>query len=406
MPYYRRNLYVLWLTTFLAAASWTQVVPFLPLYLSQLGVTDNLSQWSGAIFSLQFVAGVLMAPFWGRIADRRGRKLMTLRAGFCLSAIYILTGLATRPWHVAVLRFLNGALTGFIPGSMALVATNTPKELSARYVASLQTASAAGSIVGPVIGGALAEIFGIRGALFVSGCVVLFATLLVLFLVQEPNKVAPGTRTTLVQDIRTALQMPAMLTVMGITFLAMLATIAVQPILAIYVGELSASPSTTVSGIIFSIPGLAFVVAAGRWVRVGERFGHRTAVQWAIAGSALFGVALSFVHTLFGFAVLFFGQGLFLAGLRPAASAIISTEVESSFQGRAFGMQSSANMLAGMFGPLISGWVSGAWGTSSVFWVIGLLLIVGGVLLRFLERAAGAWVARDTARPYTRSSVQ
>ena len=386
MPYYRSNLYVLWLTTFLAAASWTQVVPFLPLYLQELGIKENLTQWSGFVFSLQFAAGILMAPLWGRIADTHGRKLMTLRAGFCLSAIYFLMALATAPWHVAVLRFLNGALTGFIPGSMSLVATNTPKELAARYVASIQTASAAGSIVGPVIGGALAEIFGIRGALYTSGSVVLFATLLVLFVVQERNKVAPKERSTFTDDIRTALHTPAMLWVMGATFLATVASIAVQPILAIYVGELAVNPSAALSGFVFTVPGIAFVLSAGRWVKLGERVGHRRAVQWALAGAAVSGVALSFAPSVATFSLLFFVQGIFLAGLRPAASAIIAGEIDPSFHGRAFGMQTAATTLGGMFGPLVSGWVSGLWGISSVFWVIALVLFAGGGVLHALER--------------------
>jgi len=115
-----------------------------------------------------------MAPIWGKIADTKGRKLMTIRAGLCLSAIYFLTAAATSPWHVLVLRFLNGALTGFIPSSMSLVATNTPQHLAARYVAYMQIASAAGNVAGPVIGGVLASLVGIRGALNLSGANVCF----------------------------------------------------------------------------------------------------------------------------------------------------------------------------------------------------------------------------------------
>ncbi len=386
VPYYRSNLIVLWITTFLAAASWTQVVPFLPLYLEELGVKENLSQWSGMVFSLQFVAGIIMAPIWGRLADQRGRKLLTIRAGLCLSAIYLLTGLATQAWHVAVLRFLNGALTGFIPSSMSLVATNTPKHLAARYVAMLQTGQASGSVVGPVFGGVLAGLFGIRGALFTSGCVVLAATLAVIFVVQERNKVVPAQARTIIEDFRAGVQMPALLRVMAITFLAMLASISVQPILVIYMNELAGSPNTALSGLAFSLPGLAFVVSAGTWVRHGEKRGFNTVVRWALLGTALFGFALWAVNSVVVFMLLFFAQGIFLAGLRPAASAIISNEIDQEFHGRAFGMQSSATTLGGMVGPLIAGAVSSYFGNASVFWSTSLILLLGATLLHIFDR--------------------
>lgn len=383
------------ITTFLASASWTQVIPFLPLYLEQLGVTDNLSQWSGFVFSMQFAAGIIMAPLWGRLADHRGRKLLTIRAGVFLSAIYILTGMATQAWHVALMRFLNGALTGFIPSSMSLVATNTPKHLSARYVAILQTAGAAGGVVGPVLGGGLAGLFGIRGALYTSGIVVFIATLLVIIIVQEKNKVTGIKRTSFREDFGVAARMPALLSVLGISFLAMVATMTVQPILAIYIAELAKSSSTLISGFIFSMPGLAFVLTATGWVRVGERLGFHTVSRWALIGTALFGIALAFAPSVWFFAVLFFLQGVFLGALRPVSSAIISNDIDPAFHGRAFGLQSSAQTLGGMIGPLITGLVTARLHMSAVFWVTSLLIACGTITLWIVDRKSQASTGDD-----------
>ena len=134
------------------------MIPFLPLFLSQLGVTEGLNFWSGLAVSVHFVSGMFMMPVWGKLGDRYGRKPMLVRAGLSLSLIYFLTSLSTQAWHVVFFRLLNGALTGFIPMSIVLVGTNTPPQYSARYVASVQTSSAVGTIVGPVIGGTLAGI--------------------------------------------------------------------------------------------------------------------------------------------------------------------------------------------------------------------------------------------------------
>lgn len=391
MPYYRSNLIVLWLTTFLASASWTQVVPFLPLYLQELGVSEeNLAQWSGAVFSVQFAAGILMAPIWGKIADQRGRKLMTIRAGLCLSAIYYLTGAATAPWHVLVLRFLNGALTGFIPSSMSLVATNTPQHLAARYVAYMQVASAAGSVAGPVIGGLLASWVGIRGALNLSGTNVLVSVILVILIVKEPNKVKGGVRSTLLEDFSTALKSDALMRVIWITVLAMIGSVSLQPVITLYISQLAESPerATTISGMIFALPGLALILTANAWVQQGQRRGYGNVVQAALLGAGIFGIGLAISGSLIVFALFFFLQGVCLAGLRPVSAAIIAEEVEEEFRGRAFGMQQAANTIGGLSGPMVAGFVSSRWGPPAAFFVIGVILAVGAVYLRVHEEAA------------------
>ncbi len=386
MPYYRINLIVLGICTFLASVSWTQVVPFLPVYLEQLGAGDRLLEWSGLVYSAQFAAGIVMAPLWGRMADRHGRKLMAIRAGLCLSAIYFLTGMAQAPWHVLVMRFLNGALTGFIPAAIALIATNTPGELAARYVASVQTTQALGSVVGPVIGGVLASAFGIRGSLFISGSAVFFSVVLVALFVREENKVQPGERRSFMQDMKTALHSPILLEVMAITLLGTLGSLAVQPILAIYVAELAGSDSTSLSGVVFSLPGVAFVLTAGRWVRAGQRLGYSRVVFGALLGAAVSGVLLSLAGSVLAFSLLFFVQGVFIAGLRPVAAAIVSEEVDERVRGQAFGMLQSATTLGGLVGPIVAGSVGRLFGTGAVFAAVGFLLAVGSFALRLRGR--------------------
>ncbi|MGE5598601.1 MAG: MFS transporter, partial [Bacteroidota bacterium] len=201
MSVHQRNLLILCFTIFLAAAGWNMILPFLPLFLGELGVKTGLAQWSSFIFAAQSLAAIYMQPFWGRLGDRVGRKPMIVRAGLCLAGIYFLMSACRTPIQLATLRFLNGALTGFIPGSFALIATNTPEEVSGRYVATAQSASAFGSITGPVFGSILAGIAGYRGSMRLCGIIVLSATMLVLLLVREERRPAPGARSTLLADV-------------------------------------------------------------------------------------------------------------------------------------------------------------------------------------------------------------
>ncbi len=394
LPYYRRNFFVLWLATFLASSAWQQVVPFLPLYLQELGVTDNLGQWASIVYSLHYIAAIFFMPYWGKLADRFGRKPLMMRAGIFLATLYMLMSVATSPYHVAIIRFLNGALTGFIPGATALCATNTPKELTARYVASLQTASAVGTIIGPSIGGVLADIFGFRGALQASGIMVYLAVMMVGILVQEKNKAIAPAPTSLWQDVRISLANPVIFgTMLAVGFTAF-GTLAIQPVLTLYLAGMQEAGANWLRGAVFSLPGLAFVFSAGLWTRLGERRGFESLIPLGLVLSGFAAAALSFSSSLYTFSLVYLILGIFVAALRPAAAALVALRVEEEFQSRAYAMQQSAFMFGGFIGPLLAGAVGGVVGTRWMFSWLGLFLIASALVMR---RSIKHWT--KTTRP-------
>ncbi|NPV80951.1 MAG: MFS transporter [Firmicutes bacterium] len=383
LPYYKRNLYVLSFTIFLAAVSWNQVVPFLPIFLRDLGVPDSdLAQWSGIIFAMQSVSGIVMQPLWGKLADRFGRKPMVVRAGICLVLIYMGMSICKTAWQLAIFRFLNGALTGFIPGSIALIATNTPELLSGRYVAIAQTASATGGIIGPAIGGALAGLFGFRGAMQISGVVVLFSTLLVIWIVKEPNKASINVETSLLEDFRIAVRNPVLLVVMGTTMIAWIVSGAIQPILTIYLEQLSSVEAHWLSGIVFSLPGLGFLLTAYRWSCLGERISYYGALLRGLIGTGLSVFALALVTNIWQFAIFYFVSGVFMAAIAPCAAALIATKVDESFRGRAYGIQQAAGTMGGFVAPLAGGMIGGLLGLRYVFVFTAAVSLLGALMLR------------------------
>ena len=100
-------------------------MPFLPLYVEQLGVTGHsaLNMWSGLVFSITFLFSAIASPFWGGLADRKGRKIMLLRSALGMAIIMALMGVAQNVWQFLILRALLGLLGGFIPNANALIAT-------------------------------------------------------------------------------------------------------------------------------------------------------------------------------------------------------------------------------------------------------------------------------------------
>ncbi|MDH7569176.1 MAG: MFS transporter, partial [Armatimonadota bacterium] len=387
MPHYRRNLYILCVAIFLASVSWFQVMPFLPLFLGELGVPkDALLKWSGIVFSAQSLASIVALPFWGKLGDRFGRKPMTLRAGFCLGMIYFGMSVCREPWQLAVFRFLNGALTGFIPGAVALIATGTPKHEVPRAVATAQTASAVGQIVGPAIGGFLAEVFGYRGSMHLSGMAVLASTLMVWVFVQEKARPEKEEKTRLVEDFLFAFRSPVLTSIMLVVLVNGFFIAAVNPILALHIRKMSADAPDWLAGVIFSLPAVAFVLFARRWALIGERIGYQRTIALGLGGGAIGSLALAGVHRVSLFAALFFLLGACVAALAPSSGAVIALRVPEGFHGRAYAMQSSAIMLGGLIAPVAATQAAARLGVASVFIGTAFLYLCALFAFRALAR--------------------
>jgi len=384
MRQYERNLYVLCFAIFLASVSWCQVMPFLPLFLKEMGVKRNLIQWSGYVFAAQSLASIVAVPFWSRLGDRHGRKPMTLRAGICLAGIYFGMSVCQTPMQLAILRFLNGALTGFIPGAIALIATGTPQDRAPRAVATAQTASATGQIVGPGIGGLLAGIFGYRGAMTVSGTAVVISVLLVWLFVRETGKVAADDGSSLLDDFVLAFRSPVLSSLMLVVMVNGFVMASLAPLLALHLGKIGSGAPDWFTGFVFSLPAAAFVLSAHRWSLFGERRGYHRAITTGFAGGALFVAVLAGVHSIWLFAALYFALGLCVAAVAPSTGAVICTRVPDEFRGRAYGMQSSAVMLGGLVAPVTATQLAAHLGIPSVFIGAGLLYLAGLALFRTL----------------------
>lgn len=383
LPYYKRNLIILWATNFLAACSWTLWIPFLPLFIRELGVHERVETWAGILFSANFIASAVMAPVWGSLADRFGRKPMIVRAGFSLTVVYFGMALVTNHWQLLALRILNGLLTGFIPSSIALVATNTPEDRVGRYLGVLQTASASGTILGPILGGTLADFIGLRSTMMVAGSLTFVAVWLVVFGVKEGRTKVTTAKFNLIGDFATAFRMPVLLTVALTMILAQTSLLSLEPILALYVGELvGGSAPHWVSGAIFSLPGLAFILAAPWWSRRGERVGFDTILATGLLFAGLFFLPQALARGPLDFAGLRFLAGLALAAVQPGAGALIATKVPAEFRGRAYGIHQTAMFVGNVMGPLIGGFLGSLLGPRSVFLFTGTTLLATTFWLR------------------------
>lgn len=390
MPYYRRNLYILSVTVFLASLSWQQVVPFLPKFLHEIGANGRyFPLWVSLIFASQNLAAIVMQPFWGKLGDSVGRKPMIIRAGICLALVYYGMSMCHAPWQLVICRFLNGALTGFIPGSYALVATNTPEQESPRYVAVLESLSNVGLIVGPAFGALLVWlVHSYRFSMVLSGTAVLISTALAWLMVEEPNKVAPSEKTSLVEDFGIALRSPIMSSLMLTMALTWMYGASIGPFLVVHLETLHGWCPWWLPAVTYSLPGLAFVLSAYRWSCMGQEWGYHRNILIGLTGGAAGALLLFFTHNVWMFALVYFLTGICLATLSPSVGAITCTRIPESFRGRAYGIQQSAGTLGAMLAVLTVGRLVRPDHYSAVFLFVAVLFVVGAVIIRTM---VGKW---------------
>jgi len=386
--YWRRNLAVCLVGSFTTIVAMTLLLPFLPLYIAELGVTAPaaIAQWSGVAFGATFFAAASIAPFWGWMADRYGRKLMLVRASLGMAIVQSLMGMAHNVLELVGLRLFAGFAGGYASGATILVATQTPRHRSGWALGMLNSGIMAGSLAGPLIGGTLPPLIGIRNTFLLAGGAIFLTFLATTFLIKEEKrsastkKAAAAARWSQIPDKRPVIAMLAVGTLL--TF----ANMSIEPIITLYVGQLvEASRITFVSGLTMSAAALGAILSAARLGKLADRIGHWPVVIITVAISAALLIPQAFVTAGWQLVALRFLMGLSLGGLMPCVTSIIRLSVPDAVAGRVLGYATSSTYFGQVAGPILGGFVGGHIGMRAVFLGTAILMALG---------AAYAWLAQ------------
>jgi MFS transporter, DHA1 family, multidrug resistance protein len=386
MDGWKRNLRILVVCQFIVMSAMTMIIPFLPLYLKELGVTnpETLSLWAGIIFGANFLTAFLFSPFWGRMADRHGRKMMILRSGFGMAIVISLTGFAVGPISLLILRLLNGVISGFIPASIGLISTNTPKEKVGYALGVLQSGTVAGAICGPLIGGLLAQAFSYQMVFFMTGLCILIAAFGVLFFVDEkftPDKQQVKTSTR--EDFAVVTKQRPVLSLYVVIFLIQLAIMGVNPLLSLFVTELTPAENVAFfAGLAISVMGFANMITAPILGKLSDKKGAHHVLIYSLLGVSMFSIPQAFVVDIWQLIALRFMVGLCLGGLLPAANTLIRLHAPKGMESRTYGFSNSAMYLGTMIGPIIGGWIIANIGVRGLFLVCAAVLLINVAIVK------------------------
>ncbi|WP_312203328.1 MFS transporter [Anaerospora hongkongensis] len=382
---WRRNLWTLAIAVVLSSSSYTMVVPFLPLYLIDLGVhASAVPIWSGVIFSSTFLVAAVMAPYWGRSADRGGKRRMVIRAGFSLAIVYFLGALVRGPVELLIVRILQGFANGFLPAAMAIVASTSPQQSMGFSLGFMQMGVLIGGILGPLLGGTLSHFFGMRASFVIAAAIIAVGTLGVKMLVDEPENSCSPSQSSILDDFKMAAANRNLLEMLTLLFIVQAVSMVLQPLLTLYIAQLQGQAEGVVltAGLVFSLAGIAGAIAAPLWGRAGQRSGFRKIMVIAFGGAGVFNLGQYFAADIYWFSLLQFLYGLFVVGAYPSINTIAVSCVGEDCRGRIFGLTTTANQLGSMLGPLIGGVISSWVGIQAVFLFTGsMLLVLGGVVL-------------------------
>jgi DHA1 family multidrug resistance protein-like MFS transporter len=384
MTGWQRTLWVIFFVQLVSATGFSVMFPFLPLYVHELGTNTGLSLefWSAMAYSSQAITMMLVSPFWGAVADRYGHKLMLERATFGGAVVLLLMAFAQSAEQLALLRGIQGLITGTIAAANGLVAATAPRERTGYAMGVLQLGLAGGVAIGPLLGGVIADWLGFRATFVVTALSLAVSGLVVWRAVPEVRTAVSGQRRAGLAGWRDILGAPGVALVYGIRFLTGVSQTMLLPVLSLFIVTLLPQPDrvSTMTGLtvgLWSAAGTASAVYLGR---LGDRVGHRKVLIACTLLAAIGFVPQMFVTSIGQLLVLQTLAGAAGGGIIPALSALLARLMPPGSAGAVYGVDNSVTSGSRAVAPLIGAGVASLLGLRSIFGVIAFILAAGGLL--------------------------
>lgn len=354
-------------------------MPFMALYVEDLGAPKNKVEWyAGLAVAISALASAVFAPVWGRLADRYGRKPMMVRASFVMT--FTMGGLAFIPnvhW-LLFLRLLNGIFAGYVPNSTALIASQAPNDKSGYALGTLATGVTAGMLIGPLIGGVLAEMTGIRMVFLLVGLILFVSTIMTVFFVKEDFE--PVNRAQVVPTKIIIKRVKSKQIMLGLFVTSMIIQITAQsvaPILSLYIRHLGQKENLLfVSGLIVSSMGFSSLMSSSTLGKIGDRIGNHRLLLMALFYSFVMYFFSALAQTSLQLGLLRFAYGFGVGALMPSINSLLTRITPREGISRIFAFNQMFTNLGQVIGPFIGSNVAIILGYRSVFYVTSLIVLI------------------------------
>ncbi len=376
MEAWRRKVYIVCLAQFLSNVGFTIVLPFLPMFIQDLPVVTrgNSTLWVGFTLAAQPLTMIIASPIWGLVADRFGRKLMLLRATLVGGMVMFSMSFVQSAEQLFLLRLLQGFTTGVVSASSAYISANVPRQHTGEALGWIATARWIGIAGGPLIGGVLSDLVGIRTSFWFNGTFMLGAGLLILFFLPEKWDYKPGAnRPSVLRNFAILFQRSQVLYLYLFAFLVHMSISFTLPVASLYVNELSLRsgqqvlPVATSTGLMFGLYAAAGAVVSVRAGKLCDRFGANIVLILSAGASCLVFLPQAFVGHVWQLLALQVLAGLTVGGVFPSVAALLSRASVTGQQGAIFGVENSVRSVARTIAPVTSSALALTFGLGSAY---------------------------------------
>ncbi len=357
---WQRNVWALTLCVFIAFVGFQFFNPFLPLYVRELGVTDpaRIALWSGLLAAVTPAISGLLAPLFGRLADRFGRKMMLIRSLAGFTVIIAVMGLVTSVEQLLITRVLQGLFAGFSPMAMAVASVSAPREKVSLAIARVQGAQLISVAVGPAIGGLVASHLGTRVAFFITAamCALALVALIILFQEERPLPSGPARATSRPAPLSEFLHYRHFVPVMILLVIAQFIDRGLALMIPLHVAHLPGlEASAAVPGLIISVAAAGAALSSSVAARLSAALpiGRLLFVQFMMGGVLCGAMALAGSAT--SILVLRTMVALCLGGALTLAYSLGGMIVPSETRGAAFGWLAMGVQIGTAASPLLTG---------------------------------------------------
>ena len=360
------------------------VVPFMSLFVEELGVRGHMVDlYAGIAVSSSAMTAAFLSPVWGSLADKYGRKPMMIRAALAMT--FTMGGMAFVPsvFWLIVLRLLNGIFAGYVPNSTALIASQAPKQYSGYALGTLSTGVVAGTLMGPLLGGYVAETIGIRNAFLLVGFFLFIVTILTIFYVKEDFKPANRDRQLATKDLLAKLPHKSILFALFVTSMVIqMAAQSISPILTFYIRSMGQVDNLMfVSGLIVSAMGISSILSSSQLGKLGDKIGNHRLLLLALLYSFLIYLFCAWANTPWELGFLRFLFGLGTGALLPGVSSLLNKLTPKEGISRIFSYNQTFFYIGGVLGPLMGSAIAVSFSYHWVFYMTAGLVLLNFVLL-------------------------
>ena len=389
METWKRTVYISLVCVFCTAFGVSQLAPILPLYFHDLGVQtpEAMSLWSGLATGATYIIVCLAAPFWGRVADKKGRKITLIRSSFGMALCNILIAFQTTPEGVVLIRLVQGLVSGFYSASITLIASESPIERTGWALGLLASANLAGSLIGPLLGGYIADTVGIRNDFIIVGTLMGLAGVLATIFIHENYVPQPNPEKLSIRKLKE--QIPEFNSIVALcvaSFIYAICIMSLQPVISVYIKGIVPSDTENlafIAGAVFSAMGIAQLMSSSPLGKLVDKIGPRKVLVVSLIYVGILNITQAYVSDVYQLAIIRFLQGFGLGGMLPALNTYLSSKTPREFTGQVFSYNQSC-LFFGYFLGSVGGASLMAWlGFTTLFWVSGGLFIISALWIGF-----------------------